>query len=119
MGTWESYIRGYKAYLQLEKSLSANSVEAYLNDVAKLQQYVEYLHADALPTGITPDHVKGFLGWIHEIGLEARSQARILSGIKGFYKYLLLENEITQDPTELIESPKIGRKLPETLTLDE
>ncbi len=119
MGSWESYIRGYKAYLQLEKSLSANSVEAYLNDAAKLQQYIEHQHADMSPVQVTSDHVREFLGWINEIGLEARSQARILSGIKGFYRYLLLENAITRDPTELIESPKIGRKLPETLTVEE
>lgn len=119
MGVWESYIRGYKAYLQLEKSLSANSVEAYLHDIEKLQQYIDYIHADVSPAQVTNEHLKGFLSWITELGMEARSQARILSGIKGFFKYLLLENVIKKDPSELIESPRIGRKLPETLTVEE
>jgi integrase/recombinase XerD len=119
MGAWESYIRGYKAYLQLEKSLSANSVEAYLHDVEKLQQYIESIHANVSLAEVTSEHLKGFLTWINELGMEARSQARILSGIKGFFRYLLLENEIKKDPSALIESPKIGRKLPETLTVEE
>ncbi|HNS17410.1 MAG TPA: site-specific tyrosine recombinase XerD [Bacteroidales bacterium] len=119
MGSWESYIKGYKAYLQLEKSLSKNSVEAYLHDIEKLQHYIGFVAADVSPAQVTNDHLKDFLNQINEIGLEARSQARILSGLKGFYKYLLLENAIAKDPTELIESPKIGRKLPETLTVEE
>ncbi len=119
MGTWESYKRGFKAYLQLEKSLSANSVEAYLHDIQKLQQYIECVHAEVSPAQVTGEHLKDFLGWITQLGMEARSQARILSGIKGFFRYLLLENEIKKDPSELIESPRIGRKLPETLTVEE
>jgi integrase/recombinase XerD len=94
-------------------------VEAYLHDIEKLQQYIDHINADVTPAHVTNEHLKGFLSWINEVGMEARSQARILSGIRGFFKYLLLENEIKKDPSELIESPRIGRKLPETLTVEE
>jgi len=116
---WDPYIRGFKAFLQLEKSLSANSVDAYLHDVAKLIQYFEVLGISINPEKVQSDHLKGFLKWINELGMTSTSQSRIISGLKGFYKYLLLENIIQADPTELLESPKIGRKLPSTLSIPE
>jgi integrase/recombinase XerD len=116
---WDPYIRGFKAFLQLEKSLSANSVDAYLHDVDKLIQYFEVSGISINPEKVQSDHLKGFLKWINELGMTSTSQSRIISGLKGFYKYLLLENIIQTDPTELLESPKIGRKLPSTLSIPE
>jgi integrase/recombinase XerD len=119
MGTWESYIKGYKAYLQLEKSLSANSVEAYTNDIRKLTQYFEATQTDIPPAKVEQQHLRDFIAWINKMGLEVRSQARIISGIKGFFNYLILENEITVNPAALIESPRMNRKLPQVLTIQE
>lgn len=119
MSNWQPYLRGFKAYLQLEKSLSGNSVDAYLHDVEKLTQYFEAAGLSLSPDRVELSHLKGFLKWITELGMTARSQARIISGLRAFYKYLLLENEVKKDPTELLESPKLGRKLPVTLSLQE
>jgi len=119
MSSWHSYITGYKAYLQLEKSLSPNSIEAYIHDIKKLCQYLEITHTDLLPEKIGHKNLTDFLKWITELGMTARSQARIISGLKGFFKYLLLENLIRKDPTDLLESPKIGRKLPAVLSVEE
>lgn len=119
MSEWSSYIKGFKAYLQLERSLSPNSVEAYLHDVEKFSQYMEYVGLHRRPDQIELRHLQDFLKWIHELGMTARSQARIISGMRGFYKYLLLENVVRKDPTELLDSPKLGRKLPATLTVEE
>lgn len=119
MSLWHSYITGYKAYLQLEKSLSPNSIEAYLHDVEKLCQYLEITNLKKIPEKIEHQDLLNFLKWITELGMTARSQARIISGLKGFYKYLLLENLIRKDPTGLLESPKIGRKLPTVLSIEE
>jgi integrase/recombinase XerD len=116
---WASYIKGFKAYLQLEKSLSENSVEAYVRDVKKLIQYFESKQTDIRLQDITLEHLRDFIKWINELGLSARTQARIISGLKTFYKYLLLEDIITKNPTELLEAPRIGRKLPDTLTTHE
>ena len=116
---WASYIKGFKAYLQLEKSLSENSVEAYVRDVKKLIQYFESKQTDIRLQDITLEHLRDFIKWINELGLSARTQARIISGLKTFYKYLLLEDIITKNPTELLEAPRIGRKLPDTLTIHE
>ncbi|MCK4678583.1 MAG: site-specific tyrosine recombinase XerD [Bacteroidales bacterium] len=119
MSKWKIYIKGYKSFLQLEKSLSQNSVEAYLNDLNKLIQFLEIKTPNVGPKDLNLNHLKNFVQWINEIGLSARSQARIISGIKGFYKYLLIENIITKDPTAMLESPRIGRKLPDTLSVEE
>jgi integrase/recombinase XerD len=105
--------------LKLEKSLSNNSIEAYVHDVDKLVQYFELTNLQLSPKDVTLQHLQAFLKWISEIGMTARSQARIISGIKGFYKYLLLENILNTDPTQLLEAPRLGRKLPDTLSLDE
>jgi integrase/recombinase XerD len=119
VSNWQPYLRGFKSYLQLEKSLSGNSVDAYLHDVEKLTQYFEAAGLSLSPDRVELSHLKGFLKWITELGMTARSQSRIISGLRAFYKYLLLENEVKKDPTELLESPRLGRKLPVTLSLQE
>lgn len=116
---WPATLQGFKQHLQLEKSLSPNSVDAYLRDMEKLGQYFEISHLILSPQEVTPTHLKGFLKWITELGMTPSSQARIISGIRAFYKYLLLEDLVQTDPTELIEMPKLGRKLPEVLNVQE
>ena len=116
---WVSTIKGFKNYLQLERSLSKNSIEAYLHDVEKLFQFLELKGIHIQPEKVAQNQLEEFLMWISELGLNARSQARILSGLKAFYKYLLMEDIIDNSPAELIESPKIGRKLPEVLSINE
>jgi integrase/recombinase XerD len=112
---WGAYIKGFNDYLLLERSLSANTLDAYLRDVTKLAQYME----EAGPLGVRPDELSGFLAWLNDVGLENASQARILSGIKAFYKYLLMEDTIASDPTALLEGPQKARKIPEVLGVDE
>lgn len=116
---WQPHINGYSSYLKLEKSLSQNSNEAYVHDVEKLFQFADYKKLNVSPERITLENLQEFIGWINELGLGARSQARIISGIKSFYKYLLLENIIVDDPTDLLQAPKLGRKLPEFLSVME
>jgi integrase/recombinase XerD len=116
---WQSYIKGFKGYLQLERSLSGNSVDAYLHDIEKLSQYLDFKKLSVVPEKVDHELLQGFLQWVHELGMSARTQARVLSGIKAFYKYLLLENLINNDPTELLEGPRLSQKLPEFLTIDE
>ena len=116
---WKAYTHGYSSYLRLEKSLSPNSIEAYLHDIEKLLQFLEIQGGVAGPGQVSLRDLQGFLRWITELGMTPTSQARIVSGLKGFYKYLLLENIIPKDPTELLESPRTGRKLPVFLTLEE
>lgn len=116
---WDNYIKGFKTYLQLEKSLSANSIEAYIHDVEKLTQYLEVRNLKLTPEKIVLHDLQDFVKWLNELGVNARTQSRIISGIKSFYKYLLLEDTIKSNPTELLESPKIGRHLPDTLSLEE
>lgn len=117
--TWESYIKSFRIYLQIERSLSENSIAAYLRDVRKLIRFVDEKHSGLQPKDITQEHLHGFIQWINEIGLGARSQARLISGIKSFYKFLLLENMVNHDPTQVLDMPRIGRKLPDTLSVNE
>lgn len=116
---WANEIKNFANYLKLERSLSGNSIEAYTNDVSKLQQYFAITNPSIGPLKVTAKHLQGFLEYINELGMSAYSQARILSGIKAFYKYLLFEELIQDDPTVLIEGPKLGRKLPDTLSYAE
>src|SRR6185436_5853062 len=112
---WEPYKKGFKSYLQLEKSLADNSVEAYLRDIDKL---TEYLLANSLkkkPGEIKLRELQDFIKWVTELGMTASSQARIISGIKAFYKYCQLENITEADPTALLEAPKLKRSLPDVL----
>jgi integrase/recombinase XerD len=113
---WDSYKKGFKAYLRLERSLSKNSVVAYLDDVNKLAQFAETKGSNTQPKELTKKELREFIEWIVELGLGTQTQSRIISGIKAFYKYLELENLISVNPTELLESPKHGRKLPDTLS---
>ncbi len=116
---WEPYKKGFKAYLQLEKSLSDNSVEAYLHDVDKLTQFLELSNNLKSPPELDLKDLQQFIKSIAELGMTATSQARIISGIRGFYKYCLLENIVTADPSSLLEAPKTKRVLPDFLGLDE
>jgi integrase/recombinase XerD len=116
---WASYIKGFKSYLQLEKSLSANSIEAYLRDVGKLVSYFELLGTRPDVTDVELKHLEGFVKSIHDLGFDAASQARIISGLRAFYKYLLMEDIVKNNPTELLSPPKKARKLPDTLSVEE
>jgi integrase/recombinase XerD len=117
LNNWLSYSKGFKAFLQLEKSLSPNSIEAYLHDIEKLQQYLDYAQIKAMPEDIRLQHLRDFLKWATELGMSRNTQARVISGIKAFYKFLILEQYIKEDPTQLLEAPKFGRKLPDTLSI--
>ncbi len=116
---WEGVISGYRGFLKLEKGLAENSIQAYLADLGKLRQYLDIQQMDRPPAELDHETLSEFLQWIGELGLSARSQARILSGLKSFYRYLLLEDLIEKDPTALLEGPRLGRKLPEVLTVSE
>jgi integrase/recombinase XerD len=116
---WQSYINAFKNYLKLERSLSENSVEAYLHDAVKLYEFMLLTSPEQSPMEVTEKELMNFLKYLGELGLSAHSQARMLSGIKSFFKYLLLEGLIKRDPTQLLEAPKLGRKLPDTLSFPE
>lgn len=107
----------YKTYLRLEKGLSPNTIEAYLDDLSKLFRFIT--DEELSIQQVSYSNLQQFIAQLRDIGISARSQARIISGIKSFYRYLILEDYIQADPTELLESPKIGMKLPEVLTLEE
>ena len=116
---WDSYKKGFKSYLQLEKSLSDNSVEAYLQDIEKLTQYLQESGVMKEPSAITLEDLQLFVKWVANLGMTASSQARIISGIKSFYKYSQLEGLSAIDPTTLLEAPKLKRTLPDILSFDE
>lgn len=116
---WSSYIKQFSNYLKLERSLSANSIEAYTRDVEKLNQFMEMSHPGVSPMKVTGKQLQGFIEYINELGMSAYSQARILSGLKAFFKFMMVEDLIENDPTALLEGPKLGRKLPDTLDVHE
>src|SRR6476660_1786152 len=116
---WEPYKKGFKGYLQLEKSLSDNSVEAYLRDVNKLTGYLQASNSLKTPAELNLNDLQHFIKWIGELGITAASQARVISGIRGFYKYCLIENIVKIDPSALLESPKLRRSLPDILSFEE
>ncbi len=116
---WEPYKKGFKAYLQLEKSLSGNSVEAYVRDVDKLTEFLLSENKLLAPDQVQLKDLQQFLRFITELGMTATSQARIISGLRGFYKYCLLEQVTKTDPTVLLEAPKLKRSLPDVLTYEE
>lgn len=116
---WRSAIKGFQTWLKLEKSLSPNSIEAYSRDIEKLYQYSEALPAKISPDKITLADLRLFINWVNELGMIPSTQARILSGIKAFYKYMLMEDLIKDDPSQLLESPKLQRKLPDTLSYED
>lgn len=116
---WQIYKKGFKAYLQLEKSLSENSVEAYIHDVEKFTQFLIFSNPEIVPGDVEILHLEKFLKWISEIGMTPSSQSRIISGLRGFYKYCLQENITTTDPTSLLETPKLAKHLPDVLSFTE
>lgn len=116
---WDPYKKGFKAFLQLERSLSDNSVEAYLRDIEKLTQFMQEKNNVTSPANVTLPDLQQFIRWVSELGMMPTSQARIISGIRSFYKYCLIENIVTKDPTTLLEAPKLKRALPDVLTFEE
>jgi integrase/recombinase XerD len=116
---WDTYLTGFKNYLRLERGLSENSWQAYLRDVSKLNEYFEIIELSIAPQKVEMAHLIQFLGYLNDLGVAEASQARILSGLKGFFKYLLLEEVIINNPVALIESPRLSRKLPDVLSLEE
>jgi integrase/recombinase XerD len=116
---WEKTIIQFKSFLKLEKSLSPNSISAYETDIRKLVTFFEMNKQTTSPIHVNFEDLKNFLEWINQFGLNERSQARIISGLKAFFKYLLLEDLIEKDPSGLLESPRLGRKLPEVLSIIE
>lgn len=117
--TWNITVKQFEQYLRLEKSLSGNSVEAYLRDVRKLTDFLDLNSMQVSPDKITPAILRDFLEWVNELGMTVHSQARTLSGIRAFYKFLIMEDLMAHDPTETIEAPKLDRKLPDTLNFHE
>jgi integrase/recombinase XerD len=116
---WTPYSKGFKAWLQLEKGLSPHSIQAYLHDVESLRRYLEPLEPNLMPATVQRQHLHGLMETLHHIGISAGSQARIVSGLRSFFRYLQLEQIRLDDPTEWLEAPKTGRKLPDTLSVDE
>lgn len=113
------YLRSFSSFLKLEKSLSPNSVEAYYRDVSRLFEFMELKGLGVNPAQISSENLQEFIKWLNGFGMEATTQARIISGIRAFYKFMLMENLIENDPTELIEAPRTTRKLPDVLSVDE
>jgi len=116
---WKTAGRGFRTYLKLERSLSPNSIEAYENDLSKLQAFLEVHEITASPLQIKQEHLRSMLQWCAKLGMQARSQARLISGLRAFFRYLLLENLIQEDPAENLDTPRLGRKLPVTLDVEE
>ena len=114
---WKFYLNDYHSYLKLERSLSENSISAYLNDIKKLRDFIKLKKIDLEPNDIVI--INDFLEYLNELGISSFSQARIVSGLKSFFKFLILEEKISKDPMDLIESPKLKRKLPEVLSLND
>jgi integrase/recombinase XerD len=116
---WKIYKKGFKAYLQLEKSLSENSVMAYLHDIDKFTQFLSLHNEKIAPSEIELALLEDFLKWINDLGMTPSSQSRIISGLRSFYKYCLQENITLTDPTALLETPKLAKKLPDVLSFSE
>ncbi len=116
---WEAYKKGFKAWLRLEKSLSPNSVEAYLRDIEKLTDFLQVSDNKKQPSDINLKDLEGFVKWVNDLGMTASSQARIISGMRSFYKYCQLEQISKTDPSLLLEAPKLQRKLPDVLAFEE
>jgi integrase/recombinase XerD len=116
---WSNSLRQFRHYLKLERSLSENSIEAYTRDVEKLAGFSAQNFPDKSPLGLELEHLRRFVNALAQLEISDYTQARIISGIKAFYKYLMYEDHITEDPSQLLEAPKLGRKLPETLSFIE
>jgi len=116
---WQASIRNFKVFLKLEKGLSLNSIDAYIADVNKLREFLEMKYPDLKPVEVKREELLQFLEFLNQLGISIRSQARILSGLRAFFRFLILEEHIAKDPSELIEGPRLGRYLPEVLSVDE
>ena len=119
MVAWENEIEGYTYYIKLEKKLSDNTVEAYLRDLRQMAAYMESEFSISDPEQVREQHIESFLAYLYDKGVEKTTQARVLSGIKSFFTYLLINDRIDSLPTEFIDTPKIGRKLPDVLSVAE
>lgn len=117
--TWEVYQNGFLAYMMLEKNMSQNSIDAYTNDVSKLAIWMSDAYPSLSVQAINYNHLSSFVHFLNSLGLSDTSQARIISGIRAFFKYLLLEDIIVKDPSELLEGPKLRRKIPDVLSYNE
>ena len=115
---WEERIGEFKNYLRLEKSLSSNSIEAYTRDISQFYSFLDSTNSKQVEEVQSSD-IQEFIRYLNSLGIAVRSQARIISGLRAFFKYLILEDVISIDPSDLIEAPKLGRKLPEVLSLEE
>jgi integrase/recombinase XerD len=117
--TISSHLRSYKAYLRLERSMAANTISAYLNDISKFAQYLDFAGKKFEVENIDVEDIKKFITWINELGMQVSSQSRVISGLKSFFGFLLIEDVITTDPTLLLEMPRISKLLPDTLNIEE
>lgn len=117
--SWSSVISGFRSYLLLERSLSGNTIDAYVSDLNKLVTWLDISQQSLQPAEITTDQLSQFIQWLNELGLGARSQARLLSALKTFYKYLQMEQITDLDPTELLDGPRLPRHIPEVLSTHE
>jgi integrase/recombinase XerD len=117
--SWRESLKNFSNYLRLEKSLSPNSIEAYLDDVHKLETFIDESGKNKEPVSVTYPDLKDFIAWYGGENKNARTQSRVISGIRAFYRFLLIDGEINENPSTLIESPKLGLKLPEVLSIDE
>jgi integrase/recombinase XerD len=116
---WNSAIRGFESYMLLERSFSKNTIEAYIRDISRVAEYCSINNPDISPVKIELKDLRNFIEWINKLAVSHRSQARMISGIRAFYKYLIMEDMISDDPSELLEAPKLGRKFPDVLSLEE
>lgn len=116
---WPAALSSFRAYLLLERSFSPNTLEAYLSDVQKFVRYLEIQQSDIAPLAVQQADLEGFILWVNDLGLEASSQSRLISGLRAFYKFLLVEDMLDDDPTALLETPRLPRKMPEVLSVDE
>ena len=116
---WESYKKGFNSYLRLEKSVSTNTLQAYLSDIDKLFQYFLINYPDLTLSEIKPAHLQSFIEWIAEMGVSKSSQARIISGVRSFFKYLLVEDIIKKNPASVLSLPRLDKKLPVVLSVEE
>lgn len=117
--TWPFALNNFRTYLLLERSLSANTLDAYISDVEKFVRYLEIEKIERLPLQVRQEDLEQFIHWANRLGLEASSQARLISGLRAFYKFLLVEDLLDDDPTELLEGPRLRRKIPEVLSVHE
>lgn len=116
---WSSAITGFVSYMMLERSLSKNTIDAYTRDISRLAEFCQETNPDISPLKIQLAELVKFISYINSLGVSHRTQARIISGIRAFYRYLIMEDIITEDPSELLEAPKLGRKIPDVLNLEE